>query len=170
MRQLDDLVRDYDRLFYSLALRLCRNESDATDLLQDTYERVLRSIEKLPALENEQRAWVRTILHRLFIDRYRTRARRSKAMLPELPPHTEDDEPPVWSDITEAQVRGAMVELDDEFREVFQRHALEGRSYREIASELNIPVATVGSRLNRARRKLRDHLMRRELACHSKAA
>jgi RNA polymerase sigma-70 factor (ECF subfamily) len=170
MRPLDDLVRDYDRLFYSLALRLCRNESDATDLLQDTYERVLRSIEKLPVLENEQRAWVRTILHRLFIDRYRARSRRSKATLPELPQHTSDDEPPVWSDITEAEVRGAMVALDDDFRAVFQRHALEGRSYREIAAELNIPVATVGSRLNRARRKLRDQLMRPAVSCRSKAA
>ena len=42
---------------------------------------------------------------------------------------------------------------------MYQLHALEGRSYNEIADRLRIPKATVGTRLIRARRKLRDLLL-----------
>jgi RNA polymerase sigma-70 factor (ECF subfamily) len=38
-------------------------------------------------------------------------------------------------------------------------HALDGRSYREIAEQLRIPLNTVGTRLARARRKLRALLL-----------
>jgi RNA polymerase sigma-70 factor (ECF subfamily) len=46
-----------------------------------------------------------------------------------------------------------------DFREVYRLHALEGRSYEEVAARLRIPKATVSTRLIRARRKLRDLLM-----------
>jgi RNA polymerase sigma-70 factor, ECF subfamily len=42
---------------------------------------------------------------------------------------------------------------------VYRLHALEGRSYEEVSARLRIPKATVGTRLIRARRKLRDLLM-----------
>jgi len=49
--------------------------------------------------------------------------------------------------------------LPEDFREVYRLHALEGRYYEEISAQLRIPKATVGTRLIRARRKLRDLLM-----------
>ena len=48
-----------------------------------------------------------------------------------------------------------MERLEPEFREVFVLHAFERRSYRDIAAALGIPQNTVGTRLLRARRKLR---------------
>ena len=49
--------------------------------------------------------------------------------------------------------------LEPEFREVFTLHAFERRSYKDIATALDIPQNTVGTRLLRARRKLRVLLL-----------
>ena len=60
----------------------------------------------------------------------------------------------------------AVARLPEEFRSVYQMHAIDGRSYSEIALKLALPKNTVGTRLIRARRKLRDlllpHLRREE--------
>lgn len=57
-------------------------------------------------------------------------------------------------------IRSALAELSAEYREVFQLHELEGASYQDIAERLAVPVGTVRSRLNRARRQMRDRLTR----------
>lgn len=52
-------------------------------------------------------------------------------------------------------VEEALRTLPEVFRRVFVLHEIEGRPYREIAIALDIPMVTVGTRLNRARLKLR---------------
>ena len=53
----------------------------------------------------------------------------------------------------------ALVLLDPELRSAFLLREVEGLQYREIADALEIPEGTVGSRLNRARRELKQHLV-----------
>ena len=53
-------------------------------------------------------------------------------------------------------LEGAVAKLDPEFRDIYRLHALEGRSYAEIAAQLDLPQNTVGTRLLRARKKLRE--------------
>ena len=53
----------------------------------------------------------------------------------------------------------ALARLDPELRSICLLREIEELSYREIAEILDIPEGTVGSRLNRARRELRDHLV-----------
>ena len=53
----------------------------------------------------------------------------------------------------------ALARLDPELRSIFLLREVEEHSYRELAETLDIPEGTVGSRLNRARRELRDHLV-----------
>lgn len=52
----------------------------------------------------------------------------------------------------------ALERLDPELRSVFVLKEVEQLSYREIAEAVEIPEGTVGSRLNRARRELQQHL------------
>ena len=51
--------------------------------------------------------------------------------------------------------RAAVSSLGGDFRLIYQLHAFEGQSYDQIASGLAIPKATVGTRLLRARKKLK---------------
>ena len=68
-----------------------------------------------------------------------------------------DSEPPApaWLDITPEQVQAALAQIGDEFRVVYELATSANRSYKEIAAQLRLPAATVGTRLIRARRKLR---------------
>jgi len=162
------LVRDHGALLLAMARRLCRDEAEAEDLVQDTFERALRSAnDGAPdaAALSRPRAWLVTILHHRFIDRCR-RLSRQGVVVPFDPdgtaaPSNKPDEPePAWHSITLEQVERAIDRLEDSFRAVYRLHALEGRSYTEIAAQLEIPIRTVGTRLYRARRKLKAALAR----------
>jgi RNA polymerase sigma-70 factor (ECF subfamily) len=141
----------------AVALRLTGNPSEAHDLVQDTYERALRRYGSFVAGTNG-RAWLVTILQNLFVDRCRRASVRPAVVsidnsLGVAAP--EPAEPEAWAAITMEQLDVAVNQLSPEFREVFRLHAIERRSYEEISRALGIPKATIGTRLLRARKKLR---------------
>lgn len=156
-------IREHEAALRATALRLCGNPTDARDLVQDTYERGLVNLARYrPGTDG--RAWLFTILHHLFIDRCRSKARerRSDVSAEELEERIAAPEPeaaPAWAAIGPEQLREALERIPQEFATVYRLHALEGRPYTEIAERLGIPKATVGTRLIRARRKLKELLM-----------
>lgn len=144
------------------ARRLMGNDSDAHDLVHDTVERALRSIEQFEQGTN-LRAWLYTIMVRRARDQFR--ARRAREFVPvaldDLPATPQSDDPPApWRSISDQQLQAALQRLPEAFREVFELHAFGHLAYADIAARLDIPVATVGTRLKRARDRLRDLLER----------
>jgi RNA polymerase sigma-70 factor (ECF subfamily) len=141
-----------------------RCQPDAWDLVQDTFEHALRGYDSFQPGSN-LRVWLMTIMQHLFIDRCRKRAREPWAepideeALPCVEP--EAGNKPDWATISDQQVVEALEELESPFREVYQMRLLDKCSYDEIAERLLIPRSTVGTRLMRARKKLRQTLMRR---------
>lgn len=153
-------LRAHEGLLLATARRLCGNAADADDLVHDTYERALRGWDRY-ADRGNLKSWLMAILHNLFIDRCRKAKRVPKTETigdVELPA-PEAVVPPAWTEVTPEQVARAVTSIGDEFRAVYDLHAA-GRSYDEIAAALNIPKATVGTRLLRARKKLKEALMR----------
>jgi RNA polymerase sigma-70 factor (ECF subfamily) len=153
-------VREHEALLTAIARRLCGNDADAADLVHDTYERALRAWDRY-AERGNLRSWMVAILNHLFIDRCRkTRRTPRTEVLEELDVAApEPCAPPAWSKVTPEHVDAALAMIGVQFRRVYELHAL-GRSYDQIAAELNIAKATVGTRLIRARRKLKDALVR----------
>lgn len=161
----DRAFREVEPFLRAVARRLCRNTSDCDDLVQDTFERALRASGAPPV---NSRAWLAAILQNLFIDRCRAVARQP--IHEPLDEHHEitahpascaiEDEPP-WSNTTLADIREVLDEVEPEFRRVYEMQVFENRSYEEIAATLRIERVTVGTRLTRARRRLRALLIRR---------
>jgi RNA polymerase sigma-70 factor, ECF subfamily len=155
----DGLVRPHLNDLFARALRFERTPVDAWDLVQDTLERGLRNFAQFRQGTNI-RVWLFTIMFHLFIDRCR---RRSHELLlepgvAEEVPAPDPEPPPAWEGINEAQVRAALERLESPFREIVELHCQGRCSYREISERLQIPLGTVGTRLLRARRKLRSLL------------
>ncbi len=154
-------LREHYGALVNVATRLARDSADAHDLVQDTVERALRGFDSLRP-ESNVRAWLFTILRNAFLDRCRKRAalgtpeQIDEEQIAAAPP--EEAEPPAWASVTAEQLREAIAQLGEEFRTVYVLHAIEDASYLEIAERLGIPPRTVGTRLLRARRKLRDIL------------
>ena len=146
------------------ARRLTSQPSDAEDLVQDAYERALRAQRHYRYGTSPER-WIHTILRRLFIDS----VRRRRYFVPyEDGIHNlcPSDEAPWWQSLCTADVNRMLVKLPERLVEVFVRRELRGHSYRQIAIATGIPERTVGTRLLRARRKLRRLL----LASHKQGA
>ncbi|WNG44456.1 RNA polymerase sigma factor [Archangium minus] len=161
--RLERLLPSFEPGLLEVARNLCGDPSEAKDLVQDTFERALRSTER-PPTEERLRAWLFTILRNLFLDRcrrLRARAEREEPLEPEVVESCSAPEPgpePGWSTITTDQLRTALGGLKEDFRRVYEMHELEGRTYEEIARQLQIARPTVGTRLVRARQKLRELL------------
>jgi len=111
--------------------------------VQDTLERAFKGFGQIRDAERG-RAWLFSILVRVFIDHLRRR--RGK---PETDPIDEDRLPapvaapkrPRWADVTADDLQAAVTKLPADVREVYRMHALEGKDYVLIAEALAIPRA-----------------------------
>ncbi len=158
---------------YRTAVRMTRNPPDAEDLVQETYLRAFRSIDRFTPGTN-LRAWLFKIMTNAFINEYRKRTRQPRntslddveeyyvyAHLIDsgIQPESRGPEEEVLAGITDDNVVAALESLSDDFRQVVLLADVEGFAYREIADILDIPIGTVMSRLHRARRRLQRLLV-----------
>jgi RNA polymerase sigma-70 factor (ECF subfamily) len=157
---------------YSAALRMTRNPPDAEDLLQETYLRAYRGFGGYQDGTN-LKAWLYRILTNTFINQYRAKKRRfDESSLDETEDlflynrlggleavsagRSAEDELMDW--FTDTEVKDALESLPEQFRMAVLLADVEGFSYKEIASILDIPIGTVMSRLHRGRKALQKQL------------
>ena len=156
--RLDELVWLHEAPLLARARKLCRNDDEARDLVQDTFERAFRRIKSFDR-GTKARAWLMTILTNLFLDRVR---HANVLQLVELQPgHHPASEPPLCPpelEVDRETLLAAIAQLEAELREVIELHELGGLGYREIAARIGVPTGTVGTRLVRARARLRARL------------
>jgi RNA polymerase sigma-70 factor (ECF subfamily) len=126
---------------------------EADDLVQDTLERAWRKLHQLHR-RGDPRVWLFSIMHNLFIDRFRT----ERARPGEAPGERADAAPasaPAADRLALRDLASAMELLPAPQREVVLLVALEQMTYDEVALSLGIPAGTVMSRLSRGREALR---------------
>jgi len=145
---------------------VCRNESDAEDLVQEALLRFIQTFEKLESLPPVRvcEGWLVTTLTNLFYDQCRKRkVQADGAKDPTLSAEaavTEDSSvESVYDAITDEQFAQGLHVLSPKIRATFEMHAA-GKRYQDIAWELGVPVGTVAKRLHDARTKLRKFLQR----------
>ncbi len=156
-RELAELTRAHGSYLRGLAHRLCRSQLDPDDLVQDVLEKTLHS--PVPADANP-RAWLSRVLHNLFIDKLRRNHARREDLVPEPLPTSVAEESVWWESLTEDTVRAQLAKLPEDQRVTFELFTFDGKSYDDIAARLGIAKTTVGTRILRARQKLRELLIR----------
>jgi len=155
-------------LLYNYALRLTGNEDDAKDLLQDTYLKAFRFIDKYEKGTNAK-AWLFRILKNSFINNYRKNVRTPdqveynevEEFVDLIKDHTAqstDLRKDFYDNLLEDEVVTAMDSLTEEFRTIIILSDLEEMTYEDIAEILEIPLGTVRSRLHRARKAMQEKL------------
>ena len=153
----DDLTEHWPELMRH-ARRLMGNPSDAQDLVQDTFERAVRGLDRFQPGTN-LRAWLYTIMVRRATDQFRSaKVRTADSLDAERvaapgPVLDEIEESP-WMRVTDEQFRCAVHALPEKYRQIFDMHEVHQLAYQDIAARLDIPVNTVATRLYRARQKL----------------
>jgi RNA polymerase sigma-70 factor (ECF subfamily) len=129
---------------------------DAADVMQQVFLQVFRKIDQFSG-----RSQLSTWLYRVAVNEALQHLRtRDRAVTRTLEFDVVDRSPASTQRSEDAEIlEQALARLDPELRCVFLLREGEGMDYHDIASALNIVEGTVASRLNRARRQLRDHLV-----------
>jgi RNA polymerase sigma-70 factor (ECF subfamily) len=149
-----------------VARGLTRSSADAEDLVQETLIRAFKAILKFDGAH--PRAWLLTILRNTNINMNR-RTRPSLfsdgTLWEDATPAFGDDrrlsaEETAIEQNMSAQIQQGFKDLDPRFRAVLYLVDIQGLNYSECASTLGLPVGTVMSRLSRARKRLREHLIK----------
>ncbi len=154
-------------MLYAVALNLTRNAADAEDLTQNAVVKALRFHDKFKE-GTYIKAWLLTILRNTFINEYRKRSRLplqvelsgTEAAETPVTPNSPADVNHVDAllELLDDEVRLAVAELPEDFRQAVIMADLEEKSYKEIADIMGCPIGTVMSRLYRGRKILRGQL------------
>jgi len=179
MTEKNNSTQHYDRIFeeeflpqidslFTFAYHLTYNEEDANDLVQETYLKAYRFIDKYIEGTNAK-AWLFKILKNVFINQYRKKSKQPTKVDYEDVVHFHDEEDTSFSsylDLREEmfqemmgdEVTNAINALPVDFRVVILLCDIEGFTYEEISKIIDIPIGTVRSRLHRARNMLKEKL------------
>jgi RNA polymerase sigma-70 factor (ECF subfamily) len=158
----------YMPLLRNYANKICNNELDADDLLQETYLRAFRFYNKFEKGTN-CKAWLFRIMKNLFINEYRKNQKSpGKVDYEEIENFYEsiksnytdsgDAQEKIYNNQLDDEVTFALNSLQDEFKTVIILCDIEGLSYEEIADFVQCPVGTIRSRLHRGRKILQQKL------------
>jgi RNA polymerase sigma-70 factor (ECF subfamily) len=152
----------------TFAFHLTYDEDDANDLVQETYMKAHRFLDRYIQGTNAK-AWLFKILKNAYINHYRKRSKQPTRVDFEdiVNYHDSDDSSlPGYLDLREEifdsmmgdEVTIAINALPIDFRTVVLLCDIEGFTYEEISKIIDVPIGTVRSRLFRARNMLKEKL------------
>lgn len=166
-----DLVKRYEHKLYNFSLRMCRNPSDAEDLVQETFLNVFRYLKDF-RYETKFKNW----LYRIATSTCIKKRRRSKfapereLSLDEFIPKNEAEaqtQVPDWAkmpldkllneELAEI-IHQVILSLPEKYRMVIVLRDIEGFTTAETAQILDLSASNVKVRLHRARLFLREKL------------
>ena len=172
MEAFAELVTEFQPLVYSVTLRIVRDPEEARDVTQETFLRIYRNFDRFRG-EASLKTWVCRIAvnQALNSQRWWKRRRRAETQSLDEPLPQEGDkssslgatlaskaaspEAAALAHEQQRQLERALGELKKDFRIAVALRDIEGMSYEEIASILEISVGTVKSRIARGREMLR---------------
>ena len=150
-QEFSDLMRQYQRLIYTVCLQFVHDPPTAEDLTQEVF---LRLCSRLDAYREtgQFRAYLYRIAYNLCVD-----AARRPAPFP-LPDTLPDAADPFAAIETADEAARLLAKLPPAQREVLLLHCGEGLRFREIAAITGLPLRTVQSRVRAALKTLREVL------------
>ena len=162
-RAFEELVIAYQHRVFGVALRMLGSRAEAEEAAQEVFLRAHRAIADFRG-DAKLSTWLYAIASRLCMNRLASGERRllregeeTLARIPSGHPSPADE---LERSERDAALHRAIAELSDERRMVVVLRDLEGLSYEEIASALDLELGTVRSRLHRARMDLKEKLER----------
>lgn len=143
------LYAQHKNMVYRLALSYLRSPSDAEDVTQQVFLRLLEHQGKIKP--GKERSWLAAVTANLCRDILRSVSRRNTEPL---------SEEIVFKDGNQGEVLRAVMELSEQERAAVYLYYYEGYDTKEIARILKISRTAVTTRLSRARQHLKEKLER----------
>ena len=167
------LVAERSSDVYALLYRLTSDPEESRDLTQETFLRAFQSISRFRG-DADLKTWIYRIAINQARNRWRWWKRRRRDVTVSLDDNRGPSEQPLSASLRnddapdpeqetlarerEGQLRAALLGLRSAYREAVILRDVEGFSYEEIATTLEISIGTVKSRLSRGRLEMRRKL------------
>jgi RNA polymerase sigma factor (sigma-70 family) len=148
------LFKEYYGYVMSIALRFSSCHDNALEIVNDTFLKIFREIDKHHA-DKEFKSWVRKIVVNTAIDNFRRNKKNSIEMPIEVACNEPADES-VIDNLSAEEIIKLINSLPVKYRYTFSLFEFEGFSHDEIAMQLGISVSTSRSNLSRAKKMLRQ--------------
>ena len=153
--EAERLVNTYSDLILRLSYTYLKSTEDAKDICQTVFLKLLEKPREFDSPEHE-RAWIIRAAVNQCKDQLKSRWRRTTVTL-DAAEHVPAPQP------EEGTLLAALELLPPKYRTVIYLYYYEGYSAREIAALMGEKPATVFTRLDRGRQKLRTYLEQEEL-------
>lgn len=166
---LDVIVHKYKDPLYKCSLHLCKSRQEAEDLFQDTWIKVFRNLEKYDENKN-LKTWIFTICINSYKDKYR----KNKRWLNIIKDYFNNDEKEkevinigseenlpeeeMVKNFEKAMLKEAVESLKEEYKLPVILYYFQELSYKDISEVLSIPEGTIKSRLNKARKLIKEYM------------
>ncbi|MBS4024932.1 MAG: sigma-70 family RNA polymerase sigma factor [Clostridia bacterium] len=168
-KAFEQLIIKYEKKVYTIAYRMMGNHEDASDLAQEAFIKVFRSIKSFRG-EASFSTWIYHVVANVCRDQLRKQkvkvnsldepvAYEGERLEKQLQDSGKSPEEKLEENELKAYLQRLINQLPDEYRLVLVLREFMDFSYEEIAGELNITMGTVKSRLNRARTILKNKLL-----------
>jgi len=145
---IEEIVEKHSDMLLRVAFTYMKNISDAEDIVQEVF---LRLVREYPSFENDEheKAWLIRVAVNLSKNRLKTAWFRKTEPIYDMAVNFTDEE---------KFVMDAVMELPSKYRTVILLYYHEGYSIKEIAKILAKKESTISSRLQRARARLKTKL------------
>ncbi len=173
---MEKLILKYQSRIYNVILKICANPDDAAELTQDTFVKIIQSIDKFQG-KSSFYTWAFRIAVNLTLNYCQRNTRialqsldaedegyhsqmQANQALKEFLTDGKSPDPATAAQNKELCdiVVKSLMRLDDAQRTVIVLRDIEGMNYAQIAKVLDIELGTVRSRLSRGRSRLREIL------------
>jgi RNA polymerase sigma-70 factor, ECF subfamily len=171
---MERLILKYQHRIYNVILKMCGNADDAAELAQETFVKVIESIEKFKGRSSFY-TWLFRIAVNLTLNHCQRSARMATRSLDAQDADLEGHAGQLLKDLLSDErtvdpaalaqshelcelAKRSLLKLEEPQRAVVVLRDIEGMDYAQIADVLNIELGTVRSRLSRARGNLRETL------------
>ena len=156
---IDEMMKRFGGLVWSLARRTCPNATEAEDAVQEIFVEIWRTSGRFDSRIASEATFVAMIARRRLIDRTRRRTRRPQPV--QIPDATSDPTPQDdHSEMVEQAgvASKAFEQLRPEQQQVLQLAIHHGRSHEQIAATTGMPLGTVKTHARRGLIRLRQLL------------
>ena len=155
--RFERLAQEYGTDLYRYAMWICGNDALAKDLVQETYLRAWKALDKLKDTK-AVKSWLITILRREYARTFERKVPKFTDVETVVVPEDSELEP---EDRTELRLlRQGILQLAPKYREPLLLQVVMGYSCDEIAKELSVSKSAVMTQLFRAREQLKDRLQK----------
>ncbi|MDD4439961.1 MAG: sigma-70 family RNA polymerase sigma factor [Tissierellia bacterium] len=173
----EELIKDYKKGAYNIALRVMRNVEDAEDASQEALIKIFKNISSFN-MDSTFKVWMYRIVVNTCIDFKRRKninvvsidetidLGSGREIQREIPDESNNPDALIERNYSTQLVNDAINMLEDDFKTIIILRDIKGFTYDEISEILTCNLGTVKSRLSRGRKRLKE-LLEKEMKANS---